>query len=79
MGDDIGSVYFDFSVVQLSAAQYVGYGCPMTLDDSLSLNPNRCHHQLITQLTLDHDKLKTFYYFLYVFSHDLQDFKIWCM
>ena len=25
----------------------------MTLDDSLSLNPNRCHHPLITQLSPD--------------------------
>ena len=40
-----------FAVVQLSAAEYVVYGCLTTIEDSLSLNPNRCHHQLITQLS----------------------------
>ena len=39
-----------FAVVQLSTAEYVVYGQKMTLDDNLSLNPNRCHHPLITQL-----------------------------
>ena len=29
-----------FAVVQLSAAEYVVYGRLMTIDDSLSLNPN---------------------------------------
>ena len=36
-----------FAVVQLSAAQYVVYGRLTTIDVSLSLNPNRCHHPLI--------------------------------
>ena len=40
-----------FAVVQLSAAEYVVYGRLMTLDDNLSLNPNQCHHPLITQLS----------------------------
>ena len=39
-----------FTVVQLWTAEYVVYGRKMTLDDNLSLNPNRCHHPLITQL-----------------------------
>ena len=61
MGDDIGSgsVCFGFrrsaaqcSSVQLSAAEYVVYGRLMTIDNSLSLNPNRCHHPLITQLKI---------------------------
>ena len=43
-----------FAVVLLSAAEYVVYrviyGHLMTIDDSLSLNPNRCHHPLITPL-----------------------------
>ena len=54
MGDDIGlgSVCFDFAVVQLSAAQYVVCGRLMTIDDSLSLNPNRCHNPLITYLRM---------------------------
>jgi hypothetical protein len=52
MGDEIGSgsVCFSFSLNLQSAAQFVVYGCLMTLDDSLSLNPNRCQHPLITQL-----------------------------
>ena len=45
-----------FAVVQLSAAEYVIYGRLTkirltTIDNSLSLNPNRCHHPLITQLS----------------------------
>ena len=40
-----------FTVVQLCTAEYVVYGRKMTLDDHLSLNPNRCHHPLITQLS----------------------------
>ena len=40
-----------FAIVQLSAAEYLVYGRLMTIDDSLSLNPNRCHHPLITQFT----------------------------
>ena len=52
MGDDIGLGPFVmiFAVVQLSAAEYVVYGPLTTIDDSLSLNPNRCHHPLIIQL-----------------------------
>ena len=54
MGDDIGlgSVCFDFrstNIVQLS--KYVVYGRLTTIDDSLSLDPNRCHYPLITYLT----------------------------
>ena len=53
MGDDIGSGcgFLVFAVVQLCTAYYVVYGRKMTLDDNLSLNPNRFHHPLITQLT----------------------------
>ena len=40
-----------FAMVQLCTADYVVYGRKMTLDDNLSLNPNQCHHPLITQLT----------------------------
>ena len=36
---------------QRSASHYVVYGRLTTIDDSLSLNSNQCHHQLITQLT----------------------------
>ena len=42
-----------FAVVQLCTAEYVIYGRKRTLDDNLSLDPNRCHHPLITQLTGD--------------------------
>ena len=54
MGDDIGlgSVCFCFSLNLHSAAQFVVYGPLMSLDDSVSLNPNQCYHPLITQLTL---------------------------
>ena len=38
-------------VVQLCTAKYVIYGQKMTLDNNLSLNQKRCHHQLITQLS----------------------------
>ena len=41
-----------FAVVQLCTAEYVVYGRKTTLKDILSLNPNRCHHPLITQLSL---------------------------
>ena len=48
MGDDIGSgvVCFGFhSTYDCSAAQYVIYkGRLMTIDNSLSLNLNRCHY-----------------------------------
>ena len=37
---------------QHNASQYVIYGRLMRIDYSLSLNLNRCHHPLITQLTL---------------------------
>ena len=40
-----------FSLNLHGAAQFVVYGHLMTLDDSLSLNPNQCHHPLITQLS----------------------------
>ena len=54
MGDDIGSgsgsVCFCFLPNLHSAAQFVVYGCLTTLEDSLSLNPIRCHHPLITQV-----------------------------
>ena len=39
-----------FAIVQLSAAEYVVYGRLTSIDDSLSLNLNQCHHPLITQL-----------------------------
>ena len=52
MGDDIGSGCgcFDFccGAALHCTAEYVVYGPEMTLDDNLSLNPNRCHHLLIT-------------------------------
>ena len=43
-----------FAVVQLCTAEYVIYGRKMTFDNNLSLNPNRCHHPLITQLSMKH-------------------------
>ena len=49
-----------FVVVQLCTAEYVVYGQKMTLDNNLSLNPNQCHHPLITQLTLDSKNLLLF-------------------
>ena len=36
-----------FAIVQPGSAEYVFYGPLKTLDDSLSLNPNWCHHPLI--------------------------------
>jgi hypothetical protein len=47
MGDDIGlgSVWFC-----RSAAEYVVYGRLTTLDDSLSLDPNRCHPPFLPSL-----------------------------
>ena len=51
MGDDIGfgCVFFFFlAMVQLSKSD---------LDNNLSLNPNRCHHPLITQLSMYHLKI----------------------
>ena len=56
MGDDIGSgsVCFDFcstNVVQLSNRKYVVYGRLTTIDESLSLDPNRCDYPLITYLS----------------------------
>ena len=54
MGDVIGSCSpcFGFHSTYIrSEAQFVEYGRLMTLDDSLSLNLNRCHHPLITQLS----------------------------
>ena len=45
-----GSACFCFSLNLGSAAQYVVYSRLMTWDISLSLNPNWCHHLLITQL-----------------------------
>ena len=55
MGDDIvsGCVCLIFAVVQLCTAEYVIYGRKTTLDDNLSMNPNQCHHPLITQLTFN--------------------------
>ena len=52
MSDDIGSdsACFCFSPNLRSAAQFAFYGRLMTLDNSLLLNPNWCHHPLITQL-----------------------------
>ena len=49
MVDDIDSGSFCFSPNLRSAAHFVVYGRLRTLDDSLSLNPNWCHHLLITQ------------------------------
>ena len=43
---------------QLSAAQYVVQGCLTTIEDNLSLNPNRCHYPLITYLRSDHIREK---------------------
>jgi len=42
-----------FAVVQLCTAEYVRLGQKTTLKDNLSLNPNRYHHPLITQLSPD--------------------------
>ena len=42
-----------FAVLQLCTAEYVFYGLKMTLGNNLSLNPNRCHHPLITQFNQD--------------------------
>ena len=51
MGDDNGlgllsmAICFDFrstNIVQLSNWKYVIYSCLTTIDDSLSLNLNRC-------------------------------------
>ena len=60
MGDDIGlgSDCFIFTIVQLSAAEYVVYGSLTTIDDSLPLNPNQCHHPSITQLNLHYTVAK---------------------
>ena len=54
MGDDIslGSICYHFLLNLRSAAQFLFLGQKTTLKDSLSLNPNRCHHPLITQLSL---------------------------
>ena len=53
MGDDMTSVRVPFvlifAVVQLSKSSMVAY--LTTIDHSLSLNSNRYHHPLITQLT----------------------------
>ena len=56
MGDDIGSgcVCFDFC---RSAALHCWVCLKRTetiLKDNMSLNPNRCHHPLITQLSWSH-------------------------
>ena len=40
-----------FAILQLCTAEYVVYGSLTTIDDSLPLNPNRCHHPIITQLS----------------------------
>ena len=37
-----------FAIVQLCTVEYVEKGRKMILKDNLSLNPNRCHHPLIT-------------------------------
>ena len=52
MGDDIGSgcIFLIFAVVHLCTAEYAVYGRKMTFDDNKSLNPNCCHHTLITQI-----------------------------
>ena len=70
MGDDIGSgsVCFDFrstKVVQLSNVKYVVYGCLMTIDDSLSLDPNWYHYPLITYLSLKNIYLKLHRFLLF--------------
>ena len=49
MGDDIETgrrVCFDF---RCRANQWSREGQNLTLDDNLSLNPNQCHHPLITR------------------------------
>ena len=48
-----------FPVVQLYTAECVVYGPKMTLDNNMSLNPNRCHHPLITQLTVKGRSIET--------------------
>ena len=52
MGDDIcsRSICFDFRTTKVV---HLMYGPLTTIDYSLSLNPNRCHHPLITQLSLN--------------------------
>ena len=39
------------AIVQLCTAEYVEKGRKTILKDNLSMNPNRCHHPLITQLS----------------------------
>ena len=67
MDDDI-SVWVPFvlilAVVQLIATEYVVHGRLTTIEDSLSLNPNRCHHPLITQLNLEQTVVKSFSFLL---------------
>ena len=50
------AVCFDFCRSTECSAEYVVYVRKMDLDDSLSLNPNRCHHPLITQLSVHCEK-----------------------
>ena len=54
MSEDIGSgsICYCFLLNLRSAAQFVVYGRLTALDNSLSPKPNRCHHPLITQITL---------------------------
>ena len=54
MGDDISSGFdcFDFRATNVVQFQYVVYGRLTTIDDSLLLNPNLCHHPLIIKLSL---------------------------
>ena len=63
MGDNIGSG--SVNVVQLSNWKYVIYGCLMTIDHSLSLDPNRCYYPLITNLRQEVIGLKNFRIFLF--------------
>ena len=53
MGDDIssGSICYCFLRKLYSAAQFVFKGQKMTLKDNLSLNPDRFHYPLITNLS----------------------------
>ena len=44
------------NLVQLSNPKYFVYGRLMTLDNSLSLEPNRCHYPLITYFWLKIDR-----------------------
>ena len=66
MGDDIGSGSVCFGFCH-SAAEYDVYGRLKTIDNSLLLNPNRCHHPLISQLRTMYKEILVGYQNLKVF------------